>query len=229
MSFNNWKYEYQYDFYLRQIQNGEINISLCTIIFFNDYFSNNPSEIRSLPAYSLGQVPNWDELSKYIYEKATNVSYETGITEEQFDNLVKKYFGNINYTHKSSHYLTLEDGRYIPIGWSDHGGYIYELTSLEKDKTQDGKNKWKAAITGYYFNEMDGSPDEPVSNQSKNAQAVWEEMKKEDYKGLNHWQARDRLVWNNPDSILEPSRQWVIEFVVNNPMDDVYFTYLSCQ
>jgi len=54
-------------------------------------------------------------------------------------------------------------------------------------------------------------------------------MKKEEYKGLNHWEARNRLVWNNPGSVLDPACDWIIEFTVNDPMGDMYFTYLSCE
>lgn len=85
-------------------------------------------------------------------------------------NLDKITVGNITYTHKSSSYLAYEDGKYTPCGGSDHGSYIYELTKLEQGKTKEGKEKWKAHITSYYFYELDGSPTEPQSMQSKNAQ-----------------------------------------------------------
>jgi hypothetical protein len=65
--------------------------------------------------------------------------------------------------------------------------------------------------------------------QSKNAQAVWAEMKKEEYKGFNFDDARKRLVWNNPGSVLEPAGDSIIEFTVNDPIGDIYFTYLSCE
>jgi len=229
LSFNNWKYAYQHDFYIHQIRDGKTYISATTIIFFNDYFRRNSSKIRSLPEFSFGHSPNWDELTKFIYENTAHNPSDLSITKENFAETVKKYFGNITYTHQSSTYLEYKDEKYTPKGWNDHGFFIYELTELEKVRTEDGKDSWKARITGYYFYELDGDPNESPSIQSKNAQAVWEEMKKEEYKGLNFWQACDRLVWNNPGAVLAPACEWVIQFAVNDPLGDMYFTYLACE
>lgn len=226
---NNWKYDYQHDFYVQHIKNGLTSIGATIKVFFNDYFSKNPIELRSLPVFAAGENPNWDELTKFIYERNVYASNSKSITKKQFEETVKKYFGNIPYTDKSSSYLVYEDGKYTPRGWDDHGSYIYELTKLEHGKTEDGKEKWKAHITGYYFYEGDGNPAEPQSMQSKNAQAVWREMAKPENKGLNYWQVRERLVWNNPGSVLDPGTKWIIEFTVNDPMGDIYFTYLSCE
>lgn len=151
------------------------------------------------------------------------------LTVEDFDKVAKKYFEDIEYDHKSSSYLELKDGKYTAIGWSDHGFYIYEVTKLEKSSKEDGKDKWKAYITGYYFYELDADPSDPPSAKSKNAQAVLKEMKKPDYTWQDFLKECDRLVWNNPGAILEPDCDWVIEFTVNDAMGDIYFTYLSCE
>lgn len=227
LSFNNWKYECQQDFYAKQIKEGKTDISTNTIIFFNDYYEKNPIEIRSLPVFSYEKSPDWNDLTKFIYERALYREGDTSITKEHFDETVKKYFENIQYTHKSSSFLTYKDGKYMPTGWDEDGSFIYELTKLEKENTTEGQDKWKAHITGYYFSELDGDPNE--SMQSQNAQAVWKEMQKEEYIGLNYWQARKRLMLNNPRSVLDPACEWIVEFLVNDPMGDVYFTYLSCE
>lgn len=169
-----------------------------------------------------------DELAKYVYENTEYNQEDQSITKEAFAKTVKRYFGALTYTDKASTYLDYVDEKYIPKGWSDHGFYIYELTELSKGKTKDGKDIWKARITGYYFYELDGDQDES-SPKSKNAQVVWSKMKEEEYKGLNFWQACDRLAWNNPGDILEPAGEWLIEFTVNDPLGDIYFTYLSCE
>lgn len=226
---DNSKYLSQNDFYVHHLKDGRTDISATIQIFFNDYFRNNADEIRSLPEFSFGTSPNWDDLTKFIYENIDHDSSDLSITKDDFAATVKKYFGNITYTHQSSSYLEYQDEKYTPVGWSDHGFFIYELTELEKARMEDDKDSWKAKITGYYFYELDGDPHESPSMQSQNAQAVWEEMKKEEYQGLNFWQACDRLVWNNPGTVLTPACEWVIQFTVNDPLGDIYFTYLSCE
>jgi hypothetical protein len=228
LTFNNWKYIHQSDFYVNQIKDGKTNISKNTLRFFNDYFRKNSRRLRSLPEFSKKKNPDFNELAKFVYENTEYNQEDRSITKEAFAETVKKYFGNLNYTDQSSTYLEYVNGNYIPKGWSDHGFYIYELTELAKQKTSEGKDSWKARITGYYFYELDGDPDE-ASLKSKNAQVVWSKMKEEEYKGLNFWQACDLLVWNNPGDSLEPAGEWLIEFTVNDPLGDIHFTYLSCE
>ncbi|RJE47182.1 MULTISPECIES: hypothetical protein [unclassified Dehalobacter] len=52
---------------------------------------------------------------------------------------------------------------------------IYKITGLEKGKTTDGKDKWKAHIKGYYFQELDSDPAE--EGYSENGKAVWAELR----------------------------------------------------
>ncbi len=229
LAFNNWKYDYQHNFYVHQIKNGETSIAASTKIFFNEYFRKNSRRIRSLPEFSQEQNPDFNELAKFVYENSENNLEDWSITKDDFSETVKRYFGDLNYIDQTSTYLEYIDGKYIPKGWSDHGFYIYELTDLAKGQTREGKDRWKAQITGYYFYELDGDPDETYW-KSRNAQVVWKKIKEDvEYKGLNFWQACDRLAWNNPGDILEPAGEWLIEFIINDPTGDIYFTYLSCQ
>ncbi|ATW25094.1 WG repeat-containing protein [Candidatus Formimonas warabiya] len=226
LSFNNWKYAHQGSFYRQQIRDGKTDITERTKRFFNDYFRTNTMELRCLPVFALGKNPIWDDLTLFIVLNTPHQWSNGSMSKEQFAETVTRYFGDISYTHKSSGYLEYQDGKYTAVGLSFHGFYIYELKNLEKGQTADGKDSWKAQITGYYFYEMDGDPNDSFS--SKNAQAVYQEMEKEEYYGLSFWQACDRLVWNNPGSILDPAVEWQIEFTVNDPLGDIWFTYLSC-
>lgn len=229
LSFNNWTYDYQYDFYTHQIKGGETAVTAATQIFVNDYFSDHRMELWLLPAFSPGQPMQWGDLAQYILANTGDQWVNGSIPKAQFDGIVQKFFGSASYTYKPANGFTYKDGNYVfSGGFSFHGGYIYELTDLEMEKTREGEDQWKAVINGYYFNELDGSSTEDIKYQSKNAQTVWAEMKKQENKGLNFWQVRDRLVYNDPGSKLDLARKWTIEFTVNDPLGDLYFTYLSC-
>jgi len=227
LSFNNWKFFHQGSFYRQQIRDGKTDISKNTQRFFNDYFRKNSMELRCLPVFALGTNPKWDDLTLFIVFNTPHQWSNGSLPKEQFAETVTKYFGDISYTHKSSGCLEYQDGKYTALGLSFHGFYIYELKNLEKGQTADSKISWKAQITGYYFHELDGDPTD--SSSSKNAQAVYQEMKKEEYNGLNFWQACDRLVWNDPGAVLEPAGEWLLEFTVNDPLREIFFIYLSCE
>ncbi len=229
LSLYNWKYNYQWDFYTHQIRNGETEITPVTKIFIHDYFSRKGMELRLLPDFSPGGTPEWGELSDFIIANTHNDWADEFMTEKEFNAVIGKYFDNITLAPKPTIGLTYEDGKYTPAGgFSFHGSFLYELTGLEKGKTGDGRDKWKANIKGYYFHELDGSS-EADEHQSKNARVVWKEMKKEENRSFNFWEVRDRLVMNDPSSKLDLGCEWTIEFTVNDPMDDLYFTYLSCE
>lgn len=40
---------------------------------------------------------------------------------------------------------------------------------------------------------------------------------------------RDRMLLQNPSEKLKVKGEWTIEFIVNEPLGDIYFTYLSCE
>ncbi len=110
--------------------------------------------------------------------------------------------------------------------FSANGSVLYEITSLEKGRSQDGQDTWKAKINGYYFPEGDGLEED--ENQSENAKAVWQELKKPDNKYYTFSQMRDRMLLQNPSEKLKVTSEWTIEFIVNEPLGDINFTYLSC-
>ncbi|MCW2276933.1 WG repeat-containing protein [Heliophilum fasciatum] len=233
LSFNRWPYPYQDNFYEQQIKKGSTKVAMENKLFFYYYFKKNNGELRDLPAFDRGKRPNWDELTLYVYQmakdKAGIINPQDGtITKEQFDSITEMYFGHRDNSHRSSRFLTCVDGTYKPIGWSDQGYFIFELTDLEKKPTADQQEIWQAKLKGYYMNVSDGESME--TEGSPNAQAVWELIKKdENYRPLTFEQALDRLVWNNPGNVLKPTAEWTIEFQVHDPLGEIYFTYLSCK
>lgn len=231
LSFNNWRYDYQWNFYRDQMLNSKTGITTATKIFINDYFSENSMELRLLPVFPRGGTPDWGSLSDFIIANTGSKEWADGhMTKEEFDKYMTKYFLGISYAPKPTTGLIYKDeGVFVPAGgFSFHGSFIYELTELDMEQAKDGRNIWRAHIKGYYFYEMDGSSEDD-EYQSGNARIVWGEMKKEENQGLSFWEVRDRLVLNDPGSKLDLKGEWTIEFIVNDPLGEIYFTYLSCE
>jgi len=126
----------------------------------------------------------------------------------------------------SENNMELDEEYNAQFGSSYHGSVLYEITSLEKGQSSDGKDTWKAKINGYYFQEGDGLEEDEY--QSDNAKVVWQELKKPDNKYYTFDQMRDRMLLQNPSEKLKVTGEWTIEFIVNEPLGDIYFTYLSC-
>jgi hypothetical protein len=228
LSFNNWFYDYQWAFYKDQIRDGKTAISLETLLFFHVYFSENNMELRLLPEFSANGIEDEELFSHFLIANSDEGEWVDGsLSEADFDRYMKKYFGDLSYTHKTYGLLEHKDGKYdVQFGFSYHGSVLYEITSLEKGSTPDGNVKWKARINGYYFQEGDGLEEDEY--QSDNAKVVWQELKKPENKNYTFSQMRDRMLLQNPGKKLKVTGEWTIEFIVNNPLGDVYFTYLSC-
>ena len=228
LSFNHWFYDYQGGFYRDQIRDGKTDINQDTLLFFHDYFSENNMELRLLPEFSVNGIADEELFSHFMIANSDEGEWADGsLTEADFDRYMKKYFGDLRYTHKTYGLLEHKDGNYdVQFGFSYHGSVLYEITSLEKGRSSDGKDTWKAKINGYYFREGDGLAEDQY--QSDNAKAVWQELKKPDNKYYTFSQMRDRMLLQNPGEKLKVTGIWNIEFIVNEPLGDIYFTYLSC-
>lgn len=228
ISRNHWFYDYQWAFYKDQIRDGKTHISQDTLLFFHDYFSENKMELRLLPELSENGIEDEELFSHFIIANSDDGEWADGsLTEAGFDRYMKKYFGDLSYTHKTCGLLEHKDGKYdVQFGFSYHGSVLYEITSLQKGHSLDGKDTWKAKINGYYFNEGDGSKEDEY--QSDNAKVVWQELKKPDNKYDTFSRMRDRMLLQNPSEKLKVTGEWTIEFTVNDPLGDIYFTYLSC-
>ncbi|HHV64456.1 MAG TPA: hypothetical protein GXX46_05225 [Peptococcaceae bacterium] len=221
-------YAYQQDFYRNQVLKGKTEITPELMLFFQDYFSKNGNELRLLPEFAFGQVPAWDDLSHYIIFNAQEDFVDGSISEGNFDRQVRRFFGPIRYTPQAGKGLIHENAKYtVRYGSDAHGWAIYELTGLKnKGKINQDLDRWEATIRGYFFNELDSDP--TAEGCSNNGKAVWKEMKKEENKGLTYWQVQNNLILKDPGSVLELGCEWTIEFTVNDPEGDIYFTYLSC-
>jgi hypothetical protein len=221
-------YVHQQDFYTNQILNGKTEITPELMLFFQDYFSKNGNELRLLPEFAFGKAPAWDDLSHFIIFNAQEDFADDSISEENFDRQVMRFFGSVNYTPQDGKGLIYENGKYtVRYGSDAHGWAIYELTGLKNmGKTDRGSDQWEATIRGYFFDELDSDP--AAEGYSNNGKAVWREMKREENKGLTFWQVQNSLILKDPGSVLELGCEWTVEFAVNDPEGDMYFTYMSC-
>ena len=101
---------------------------------FADYYSAHPYELRSLPQFSPDRTPDWDELTFYIavMESFQKDSITDGLSAETFRTFVRRYFGSLEYTDRSSSFLTYEDGFYTYTGWDTNGATFYRLTDFDR-------------------------------------------------------------------------------------------------
>ena len=118
--------------------------------FTADFVTHN-KELRFLPSFEKGSVPNWDELTHFIYYFAdsTEKNGKTLINKSTFENTVRIYFPDFKYSHKSSQFLKLLDKYYTPTGWDDHGEMYYKLNKLKKDS----HGTFTASFEGFYIEE----------------------------------------------------------------------------
>lgn len=136
-------------------------ITTSTIVFFDDYYRKTGLELLYMPDFGNGQELDWDLLTQFVYTRYLMNRYaETGeisssLTAKEFDSVAKKYCQGLTYQHQSSHWLNYQDGRYTPVGWSDHGFRRYYLSELERLPLTDGNDTFKATLIGYQFWEED--------------------------------------------------------------------------
>ena len=186
-------------------------------------------ELWLLPRFALGGTPSWSELSDFVVVKTKDQWAKGYIEEKEFDQVINQYFEGITIKRELGTGLSYEAGKYkFSGGFSYHGSMIFELVSFEKRTTLEGRDIWKAKLHGYYFGESDGISEDDQS-QTQNAKVVWQEMKKPENKGLEFWQVKERMIGNEPGSKLELNATYTLEFLVNNPTEEIHFTYLSCE
>lgn len=138
---------------------------------FTSYFSDHPYELRSLPQFSPDRAPDWDELTFYIavMESFQKNSMVTGLSAETFQTFVRRYFGDLEYTDRSSSFLTYEDGLYTYTGWDTNGATFYRLTGFDRQgavytASFDGVEIWDTDLL---------AEDDPIF---QNTQAVLDSM-----------------------------------------------------
>ncbi len=200
------------------------------IHFFYDYYRQNYAEILNLPQFN-GSDLDWDQLTKFVYtnslemrssEKQEARSY---LTKEEFDKITNKYFAGIAYTHQPSKWLNYEDGRYNPVGWSDHGFHYYHLKELRRFELGDNKYKFTVKLLGYPFYEEDFN--EASDSLSPNMKALKIQAQDPQYEGKTLGEVLDQVMFSGPTGILTPSVEHSIEFTIEDPLADIYLKYLS--
>ncbi len=121
--------------------------------FTADFVTHN-KELRLLPSFEEGSIPQWDELTRFAFyfskEDARREYGEEMISKSTFNQTVKRFFPKFEYTHQSSAFLKLsEDGYYTPTGWDNDGSVYYRLTKIEKK----AQNVFTASFEGFYIEE----------------------------------------------------------------------------
>lgn len=120
-------------------------------------------ELRLLPSFAEGSAPQWDGLTHFIYYFAERTPEEEAaymVSVSSFEEAVKRFFTEFDYTHQSSGFFTFSDKGYTAIGWDDHGGKYYKLTAL----SEDSKGIYSAAFDGFSIAETDYMGEEPSVN-----------------------------------------------------------------
>lgn len=200
------------------------------ILFFYDYYKQNYSEIANLPQFD-GSDPDWDELTKFVYTKFLDVKNPEDqgaspeLTQEEFDRIANKYFDQISYTHQSSRWLDYADGKYTPVGWSDHGIHYYQLKELRRFEIGENEYKFRIKLLGYPFEEGDFNEDsDPVS---LNMEALRKKAEEPQYEGRTLHEVLGQVMYQGPKGLLTPSVEHIIEFTMEDPLEDIYLKYLS--
>ncbi len=198
------------------------------IHFFYSYYEKNQSELFNLPDFT-GKDVDWDQLTKFVYANSWDVKFSgkgearSFLTEEEFDRITSKYLTGIQYSHQPSKWLSYEDGRYTPVGWSDHGFRCYYLNRLERTETSNGQYIFKAGLLGYQFWEEDFA--EGADVLSPNMQALKKKAQEGQYTGKTLKQVLDELMIGDPTQIFTPTVEHAIEFTIEEPLGDIYLKY----
>lgn len=200
------------------------------IHFFYDYYRKNGLELLYMPDFNDREL-DWNLLTKFVYTRSLasrtwlQDQARSFLTTEEFDATVKKYFPGIKYTHQSSTWLNYKDGKYTPVGWSDHGFRCYYLSELERSKDGNGGYRFKAKLLGYQFWEEDFL--EGTEFLSPNMQALKNKAREFQYQGRNLRELLDELMIGDPTKIFTPCVEQTIEFTIQEPKGDIYLQYLA--
>ncbi|KUO67153.1 MAG: hypothetical protein APF84_15855 [Gracilibacter sp. BRH_c7a] len=200
------------------------------ILFFYDYYKQNYTEILNLPEFT-GSDPDWDQLTKFVYTNSLELrsledqEARSYLTDEEFDKIANKYFEEISYTHQPSKWLNYEDGKYNPVGWSDHGVHYYQLKELRRFELGDNKYKFTAKLVGYPFYEDDFN--EGSDSLSPNMKALKKKAEEPQFEGRELGEVLGQVMFGDPTEILAPSVEQSIEFTMEDPLADIYLKYLS--
>lgn len=207
---------------------GTVNGSV--IHFFYEYYRTNNRELFYMPDFN-GTDLDWDLFTKFVYTYSYEYRTAEGseprafLTAEEFDRIAGKYFAGISYDHRSSRWLTYSEGKYTPVGWSDHGSISYYLSEIERTKDDAGTYRFQAKLIGYPFWEQDFMEGPDIV--SPNMQALKNKARELQYQGKTLLEVRDELMIGDPTAIFIPAVEHTITFTIEDPLGDIYLKYLS--
>ena len=131
---------------------------------FFRYYVFNQQELRFLPLFTADRVPDWNDLTLFVYYHAEVNRNEDGysfMTVDEFERVMNMFFPAMSYTHRSSGLLDFdEESGYTPAGFSYHGGTRFRLVSLSE--THD---VWTAVLDRFDFSEDDFVAPQPDGYQ----------------------------------------------------------------
>lgn len=197
---------------------------------FTDDFIPHDMELRLLPDFKEGSLPQWNELTRYVFSLSKEDSKgeygEKLISKSTFDQTVKRFFSNFKYTHKSSLFLKLtDDGYYSSVGWDNNGSVYYRLTNIEKND----QNVFTASFEGFYIEE-----DIFNKNPSDNLKIIREKSYEQGFDGSQitpheFKEVMRKLILNsNYSKVLTVNETVEIQFELsNNP--EYPLRYFSCK
>lgn len=222
-------------------ENLAVSDGLVTALF--DYYAwpyspdTNPffnQELRLLPSFTVGNPPDWEELTFFVKFYCANAGIGSAenrylIPTAEFEGIVAKYFPRFDYEHRSSEYLTFTREGYVPSIHDSHGVVFYRLAEI----SQDG-DVFTAAYEGFMIGESDfGSSLSELKEHPQGAKNIIAVMEHGNLQESPSYQAirdemRSLLLEAGYRDKLELYDRVTVSFQLSGNTDTP-FVYLSCE
>lgn len=191
--------------------------------FFMDYFGQTYPLLQFLPEFDADTPPNWTGITMLAYTMSHTVDGD--MAREQLDEVMARYFPEVEYEHKSSGMLTLgDDGVYRPTGW-DYGGasfmYLDAITPI-------ANGRYRVTLRRCEVDEgelVDASSGE-TEYLSPNMRAIYDYAEQSGRDNLLI--AGAQLVLGDPES-LEPSSVYSIELELKSAGGDAWISFYAVE
>ena len=183
------------------------------ITFFYKYYRQNNYELAYMPEFDRNTPADWNALTQYVYlnyafphSVSSDEKIPYTISQSDFDATASKLFGDIGYSHRSSSFLTLNDGVYsTPDGFSFESSYHIMLKEIKNNK--DGTYSAVFDCISIDSESMpkeiiDKLPSYPMLNRKELEQAVLELFLEERF-----------------NYVLQPTEQWHVNFSLTQNND----------
>lgn len=207
------------------LKQDDLRITDDLISSYFRYYCLNNRELYLLPAFNSPEQADWDQFTLYIY---TNFVYPKNdgkynnlddvLTKDKFAKTVYKYFGEINYTDRSSLYLTYDSGIYTRKPGDETGRAYYRLTDISKNA--DGI--YTATFDALRFGELD---DESTPNIKaiQDAAGAKERLQMKEFDKT----VLDIFLKPNYSQILKMAQKVTIKFLLSDD-NEFPFIYKFC-